>query len=153
MEDAPQKTQLVANLLQNSGIPYTHLCIQTMEGVTKARGTFQRNLGLSWLRETFYPEDAPEGVVYFADDDNTYSLEIFEEVSRGDVYHVSVSSTGGGVREAALTCLILNATKCQLGPYTHHIVLPVRQLWACLAAISWQTPNFFVNHFLVSRTK
>ncbi|PIO36940.1 hypothetical protein AB205_0104060, partial [Aquarana catesbeiana] len=80
VEDAPQKTQLVANLLQNSGIPYTHLCIQTMEGVTKARGTFQRNLGLSWLRETFYPEDAPEGVVYFADDDNTYSLEIFEEM-------------------------------------------------------------------------
>lgn len=88
VEDAPQKTQLVTNFLQNSGIPYTHLCIQTMEGVTKAKGTFQRNLGLSWLRETFYPEDCPEGVVYFADDDNTYSLEIFEEVSSGDVYTI-----------------------------------------------------------------
>ncbi|XP_040216715.1 galactosylgalactosylxylosylprotein 3-beta-glucuronosyltransferase 1-like [Rana temporaria] len=80
VEDAPQKTQLVTNFLQNSGIPYTHLCAQTMKGVTKARGTSQRNLGLSWLRETFPPEDAPQGVVYFADDDNTYSLEIFEEM-------------------------------------------------------------------------
>ncbi|XP_040216712.1 galactosylgalactosylxylosylprotein 3-beta-glucuronosyltransferase 1-like [Rana temporaria] len=80
VEDAPRKTRLVTNFLQNSGIPYTHLCAQTRKGVTKARGTFQRNLGLSWLRETFYPEDAPEGVVYFADDDNTYSLEIFEEM-------------------------------------------------------------------------
>lgn len=49
----------------------------------KPRGVEQRNEGLRWLREDRRPrpgEDRQRGVVYFADDDNTYSLQIFEEV-------------------------------------------------------------------------
>lgn len=45
----------------------------------KARGVLQRNRGLKWIRENLYL--GQEGVIYFADDDNTYSLELFEEVS------------------------------------------------------------------------
>ena len=41
----------------------------------------QRNLALRWLRETFNANSSQPGIVYFADDDNTYSLELFEEVS------------------------------------------------------------------------
>lgn len=41
----------------------------------------QRNLALRWLRETFNANSSQAGIVYFADDDNTYSLELFEEVS------------------------------------------------------------------------
>ncbi|KAM9324355.1 galactosylgalactosylxylosylprotein 3-beta-glucuronosyltransferase 1-like [Gastrophryne carolinensis] len=80
VEDATEKSPLVTNFLKNLGIPYTHLFAKTPKGVFISRGTLQRNMGLSWLRETFYHEDAPPGVVYFADDDNTYSLEIFEEM-------------------------------------------------------------------------
>ena len=43
-------------------------------------GVLQRNTGLSWLRNNLNP-DYHSGVVYFADDDNTYSIELFKEVS------------------------------------------------------------------------
>lgn len=49
----------------------------------KPRGVQQRNEGLRWLREDRRAEaggDNLQGVVYFADDDNTYSLQVFEEV-------------------------------------------------------------------------
>lgn len=43
-------------------------------------GLYQRNAGLQWLRDNLDP-DVHQGVVYFADDDNTYSPELFEEVN------------------------------------------------------------------------
>jgi len=42
----------------------------------KPRGVSNRNRGLEYLRE-----HATEGVLYFADDDNTYDISIFEQVS------------------------------------------------------------------------
>ncbi|CAL9694205.1 unnamed protein product [Knipowitschia caucasica] len=91
VEDAPHKTSLVSNLLKSSGLSYTHLNMLTapqrklQEGEPnwlKPRGVEQRNEGLRWLRE-----DRPstggaseQGVVYFADDDNTYSLQLFQEM-------------------------------------------------------------------------
>lgn len=45
----------------------------------KPRGVSNRNRGLDWIRA-----NASEGVLYFADDDNTYDLEIFDEVRIGD---------------------------------------------------------------------
>ncbi|CAH2311577.1 galactosylgalactosylxylosyl 3-beta-glucuronosyltransferase 1-like isoform X1 [Pelobates cultripes] len=59
---------------------YTHLYVKTSAEVTGSKGALQRNLGLSWLRNKFLPGEAPSAVVYFADDDNTYSLELFEEM-------------------------------------------------------------------------
>ncbi|KAK2870906.1 hypothetical protein Q8A67_023433 [Cirrhinus molitorella] len=84
-----QKTALVSRLLENTGLNFTHLNVETPESLrTKKklkkvripRGTMQRNLALSWLRENINPNSSHKGVVYFADDDNTYSLELFEEV-------------------------------------------------------------------------
>ena len=46
----------------------------------KPRGVLQRNAGLDWMRANLKLE-RNKGVLYFADDDNTYSLQIFEEVS------------------------------------------------------------------------
>lgn len=95
MEDAPQPTPLVSDFLAASGLTYTHLYKLTprdrklQEGDPswlKPRGAEQRNEGLRWLREmgsaTKGKEAAAleEAVVYFADDDNTYSLQLFEEV-------------------------------------------------------------------------
>lgn len=45
----------------------------------KPRGVSNRNRGLEWVRA-----NAKTGVLYFADDDNTYDLEIFEEVSEAN---------------------------------------------------------------------
>lgn len=42
----------------------------------KPRGVSNRNKGLEWLRA-----NAKTGVFYFADDDNTYDLDIFRDVS------------------------------------------------------------------------
>ena len=88
VEDSEHKTHLVANFLQNSGLSFTHLTIATPKPYKlgkddpswlKPRGVEQRNVGLDWIIENTGEEDT--GVVYFADDDNTYSLKLFEEVS------------------------------------------------------------------------
>lgn len=90
VEDCPRKTKLVANLLEKAGLNFTHLNIESPHnqkvGLSRTpshtpRGTMQRNLGLRWLRDNINASNPPEGVVYFADDDNTYSLELFEEVT------------------------------------------------------------------------
>lgn len=44
----------------------------------KARGVSNRNKGLQWIRQNFVDAN---GVIYFADDDNTYDLRLFDEVS------------------------------------------------------------------------
>lgn len=41
----------------------------------KPRGVSNRNRGLQWIRA-----NATRGVFYFADDDNTYDIELFDEV-------------------------------------------------------------------------
>ena len=49
----------------------------------KSRGVEQRNMALRWLRDSAADGllvGGEKGVVYFGDDDNTYDIEIFEEV-------------------------------------------------------------------------
>lgn len=89
VEDAAQRTPMVSRLLENTGMNYTHLNVETPPNLKVLkkprnaripRGTMQRNLALRWLRENINSSSGHKGVVYFADDDNTYSLELFEEV-------------------------------------------------------------------------
>jgi len=110
VEDSMEKTPLVANLLAKSGIPYTHLNAGTPKEWKlllndpqwkKPRGVKQRNAALTWIRENVDP-DKP-AVVFFADDDNTYSLELFEEMrgtKRASVWPVGL--VGGMVLERPL---------------------------------------------------
>uniref|UniRef100_A0A646QHP0 Galactosylgalactosylxylosylprotein 3-beta-glucuronosyltransferase n=1 Tax=Hemiscolopendra marginata TaxID=943146 RepID=A0A646QHP0_9MYRI len=88
VEDSIEKTDLVTRLLKKSGIKYTHLNTATPSEYKlssndpnwlKPRGVQQRNLALSWLRQN-YNLNRANGVVYFADDDNTYDVDIFEEM-------------------------------------------------------------------------
>ncbi|CAM5126930.1 unnamed protein product [Eretmochelys imbricata] len=105
VEDSPVKTQLVSELLAQSGLRFTHLHTETPKehkrkesdpNWLKPRGVEQRNLALQWLREN--RELSEEGVVYFADDDNTYSLRLFDEIR--STKRVSVWPVGlvGGLR-------------------------------------------------------
>ncbi|XP_067681596.1 galactosylgalactosylxylosylprotein 3-beta-glucuronosyltransferase 2-like [Haliotis asinina] len=88
VEDSVNKTRLVTNFLRSSGLSFTHLHALTPPRMklkptdvhsAKPRGVSQRNAGLSWIRNKLNPEIQP-GVVYFADDDNTYDLRIFAEM-------------------------------------------------------------------------
>lgn len=105
VEDSPSKTTLTSNFLAHCGLPYTHLTAVTPPEIKlkyndptwlKPKGVLQRNTALQWIRSSLTNKD--EGVVYFADDDNTYSLEMFEEMR--STKKVSVWPVGlvGGLR-------------------------------------------------------
>lgn len=83
VEDSNSHTELVSRFLARSGLRYTHLNVFTPRRFKRKgmpRATEQRNAALGWLRGQRTSKD--KGVVFFADDDNTYSLELFEEVMR-----------------------------------------------------------------------
>ena len=44
------------------------------------KGVPNRNQAIRWLLEHVEETGDASGVVYFADDDNTYDLQLFEEV-------------------------------------------------------------------------
>lgn len=88
IEDSDFKTDLVSRFLQRCGVAYTHLSVRTSPRLRlKAndtpwkypRGMEQRNQALRWIRSHF-DANKMKGVVYFIDDDNTYDLEIFNQV-------------------------------------------------------------------------
>ena len=105
VEDSEEKTSLVERFLKLCGLPYTHLNVKTDENYKlKAndpnwllpRGVEQRNSGLTWIRKNVL--SSTSGVVYFLDDDNTYSLKMFEEMRstiKGSVWPVGLS---GGLK-------------------------------------------------------
>ncbi|KAG8193285.1 hypothetical protein JTE90_003772 [Oedothorax gibbosus] len=87
IEDAAIKTDLVTNFLAKSQLKFTHLNVPTPHPMKmsqddpswlKPKGVLQRNAGLAWIRSHVSLQE--RGVVYFADDDNTYDLDIFEEM-------------------------------------------------------------------------
>ena len=87
VEDAGMTSDLVTNLLRSSGLSHSLLNAETPvyqklsdtdPNWRKPRGVLQRNKGLEWIRTHVEPTE--DGVVYFADDDNTYSLDLFREV-------------------------------------------------------------------------
>lgn len=90
IEDSEERTELVTNLLNDSKVVYTHLNAKTPpfeklqkkeERWTKHRGIEQRNAGLQWLRDNL-ELGRDKGIVYFMDDDNTYSVKLFHEISK-----------------------------------------------------------------------
>ncbi|CAK1543178.1 unnamed protein product [Leptosia nina] len=99
IEDSETKTKLVANLLKESTLKYTHLNVKTLKSKhSTASGVEQRNAALSWLRDHLRQAEDKKGVVYFMDDDNTYALKVFEEMRK--IKRVGVWPVGivGGMR-------------------------------------------------------
>lgn len=90
VEDAEDITQLVGRLLLSKDVPFVHLSAKTPSSKkpkiyhayeSHARGVEQRNMGLKWIRERAQTSQLiRNGVLYFADDDNTYDIQLFEEV-------------------------------------------------------------------------
>ncbi|KAK9270470.1 hypothetical protein L1049_026050 [Liquidambar formosana] len=77
-----------AEILRNTGVMYRHLvCTKNLTNV-KDRGVQQRNVALEHIEH-----HKLDGIVYFADDDNIYSLELFEslrEISRFGTWPVAM---------------------------------------------------------------
>ncbi|XP_053593426.1 galactosylgalactosylxylosylprotein 3-beta-glucuronosyltransferase P isoform X2 [Microplitis demolitor] len=82
IEDAKVPTKEVTKFLNRTGLKFDHLTApmpakhKQKKGV-KPRGVSNRNRGLKWIRA-----NATEGVFYFADDDNTYDLDLFDQIRR-----------------------------------------------------------------------
>ena len=96
VEDAEIQSQNLFNFLTASKINFIHLHVsidqlitfETLKhnvddldksGYNLHRGSAQRNTAIDWLRNNpkLIKEDS---VIYFADDDNSYSIKLFEQV-------------------------------------------------------------------------
>lgn len=82
IEDANVATSQVTRLLERTGLKFDHLTAPMPEKYkqkkgAKPRGVSNRNRGLQWIRA-----NATDGVFYFADDDNTYDIALFDEIRR-----------------------------------------------------------------------
>ena len=112
VEDANTKSKLVENLLSNSGLNFTHLNAKTDTSYKLKdkdpnwllpRGVSQRNEGLKWIRRNVQP--GTNGVLYFMDDDNTYSLELFQEMRSTKLAAVWPVGLVGGLKfEGPMSC-------------------------------------------------
>ncbi|XP_042234030.1 galactosylgalactosylxylosylprotein 3-beta-glucuronosyltransferase P-like [Homarus americanus] len=78
-DDTHTENKQVVDYLSYIGIPHTYLLTPMPNEYkklrVKPRGVANRNAGLQWVRT-----HAKTGVVYFADDDNTYDIRVFEEM-------------------------------------------------------------------------
>ncbi|KAK1275768.1 putative beta-1,4-xylosyltransferase IRX9H [Acorus gramineus] len=64
-----------AEMLRGTGVMYRHLvCKKNMTNV-KDRGVHQRNVALEHIEQ-----HRLDGIIYFADDDNIYSVKLFERI-------------------------------------------------------------------------
>ncbi|KAL5106575.1 hypothetical protein TcWFU_001311 [Taenia crassiceps] len=80
VEDAMEKSEMVCEVLSECGVPYTHLfAISPFRRRKRVRGSAQRNKGIEWIRNHPLP-NTEKGIVFFADDDNTYDPRIFKEM-------------------------------------------------------------------------
>ncbi|XP_017878611.1 galactosylgalactosylxylosylprotein 3-beta-glucuronosyltransferase P [Ceratina calcarata] len=82
IEDATVATKQVTRLLERTGLKFDHLTAPMPEKYkqkkgAKPRGVSNRNRGLQWIRA-----NATNGVFYFADDDNTYDIALFDEIRK-----------------------------------------------------------------------
>lgn len=81
IEDSLTKSDRIATFAMESNLDIIHLAEKTLKldkpsNMIAHKGTEQRNRAIYWIKENG-PKNA---VVYFADDDNSYSYKIFEEV-------------------------------------------------------------------------
>ena len=81
VEDSESKTAAIADFLSSSGVSHVYLSIGgTKRHNVKPKGVLPRNRALQYARESLKIKPRTS-VIYIADDDNTYTLRLFEEVN------------------------------------------------------------------------
>lgn len=107
VEDADEVSDLVRGIRKESGLYKRSVQLQTATPTefklkkkdphwSKPRGVDQRNTGLEWVRRRIMDEASSHRptIVYFMDDDNTYSIELFKEMSKIELGRVGVWPVG-----------------------------------------------------------
>ncbi|CAD5211632.1 unnamed protein product [Bursaphelenchus okinawaensis] len=110
VEDSAQTSPLLDDMLKDSKVKVVHLNSETPENMRlsekdpnwkKPRGVVQRNTALDWIRTNYM--SLRKGVVYFGDDDNVYSWELFEEIRKVSLVGVwPVGLVGSQLVETAI---------------------------------------------------
>lgn len=105
VEDADYTSDLVRNVLKRTNL-YKRSTLLYAKTPTdfklkrkdpswiKPRGVEQRNTALAWVRKhvKYLPE--LRSAIYFMDDDNTYSIDLFEEIKKTEPGKVAVWPVG-----------------------------------------------------------
>lgn len=106
VEDSPTTTTLVTNLLKRNHLENrsAQINIKTPDDYKlkgkdpnwlKPRGVEQRNLALDWIRRNLIEQQTSQrSLVYFMDDDNSYSVQLFEEMAKIERGRVGVWPVG-----------------------------------------------------------
>lgn len=105
VEDAEHNSDLVRNLLIRTGLDQrsTLLFAKTPSDFKlkhkdpswlKPRGVAQRNEALKWIRDNVKYTAKSRSAIYFMDDDNTYSIQLFEEITKIEPGKVGVWPVG-----------------------------------------------------------
>uniref|UniRef100_A0A6A7G3L8 Galactosylgalactosylxylosylprotein 3-beta-glucuronosyltransferase n=2 Tax=Hirondellea gigas TaxID=1518452 RepID=A0A6A7G3L8_9CRUS len=114
VEDREERSAVISNFLASSGLQYTHLAQPTPQEWKqqdnsprwrRPRGVLQRNAGIAWLRHNCPPYTA--AVAYFADDDNSYAIELFDQMRWTQKVSVWPVGLVGGVMLERPVCLCL----------------------------------------------
>ncbi|XP_047322484.1 probable beta-1,4-xylosyltransferase IRX9H [Impatiens glandulifera] len=103
-----------AEILRHAGVMYRHLVCSNNSTNIKDRGVHQRNKALEHIELNNL-----DGIVYFADDDNIYSLELFQrlrEISRFGTWPVAMLEQSKS--KAILEGPVCNSAKV-IGWYTN----------------------------------
>uniref|UniRef100_F1L809 Galactosylgalactosylxylosylprotein 3-beta-glucuronosyltransferase n=1 Tax=Ascaris suum TaxID=6253 RepID=F1L809_ASCSU len=99
IEDGNSLVPAVGRLLNRTRLPYTYIAAKTVPGYPR-RGWYQRTIALQYLRNNTdeITNGAARSVVYFADDDNSYDVRLFNDYIR-NVEKVGIWAVGlvGGV--------------------------------------------------------
>ncbi|VDM95425.1 unnamed protein product [Onchocerca ochengi] len=91
VEDAEQLSLPVKQLLDRTGLQYYYLAVKHRTGMP-VRGWTGRDAGLNFVRKKFASMGS-KAVVYFADDDNTYDIRLFNQYIR-NVEKIGVWAVG-----------------------------------------------------------
>lgn len=105
VEDANQNSDLVRNLLTRTGLiqrstllfaktPSDFKLKQKDPSWSKPRGVAQRNEALKWIRSNVKYTPESRSAIYFMDDDNTYSTQLFDEIKKIESGKVAVWPVG-----------------------------------------------------------
>ncbi|KAK6109695.1 Glycosyltransferase 43 family protein [Brugia pahangi] len=94
IEDGNNKVKAVEKLLNRTTLPYIYLPAKTPPGYPR-RGWYQRTMALQYLRNNsnLISDKSTKSVVYFADDDNSYDIRLFNDYIR-NVQKVGIWAVG-----------------------------------------------------------
>lgn len=85
-DDAPQPTKQIMNLLYRLKISHKYVLGQMPKRFwsweAQPKGVANRNNGVNWVLSHVDQIKDDRGVLYFADDDNTYDLKLFTEIRK-----------------------------------------------------------------------